>query len=162
MLTLCLRVCMNVYMYQHLNVSSLHHNLCAHPQAVEGAGKPVLRKHGLRSCSSDQCQRQWAAEHVERRRHTVTDRQQCVSTRRWTQNYCMYLTQHWWSEWMSCSVLSLIVVYLFLCAEMVFLHTDIGSSIVKRCMKVPKPMDVCPYLIYLWVIQTLLIYTLMY
>lgn len=34
-------------------------------------------------------------------------------------------------------------------AEMVFLRTDIGSSIVKRCMKVPKPMDVCPYLIYL-------------
>lgn len=34
-------------------------------------------------------------------------------------------------------------------AEMVFLHTDIGSSIEKRCMKVPKPMDVCPYLIYL-------------
>lgn len=32
---------------------------------------------------------------------------------------------------------------------MVFLHTDIGSSIAKRCMKVPKPMDVCPYLIYL-------------
>ena len=36
-----------------------------------------------------------------------------------------------------------------LCAEMVFLHTDIGSNIVKRYMKVPKPMDVCPYLIYL-------------
>lgn len=32
---------------------------------------------------------------------------------------------------------------------MVFLHTDIGSSIAKRCMKVPKPMDACPYLIYL-------------
>ena len=42
-----------------------------------------------------------------------------------------------------------IVVFLSSSAEMVFLHTDIGSSIVKRCMKVPKPMDVCPYLIYL-------------
>lgn len=43
------------------------------------------------------------------------------------------------------------VDYLFLCvhAEMVFLHTDTGSSIEERCMKVPKLMDVCPYLIYL-------------
>lgn len=40
---------------------------------------------------------------------------------------------------------------LCVCVEMVFLHTDIGNSIVKRCMKVPKPTDVCPYLIYLWV-----------
>lgn len=149
--------CINICTWA-LYIKSLH---CSF-QAVARAGKPVLRQHGLCSRSSNQRQWQWAAEHVERRWHTVTDRQQCVSTHRWTQNHCVWLL----IQQLDLNVIndnsecfrSVFDGCRSVCAEMVFLHTDIGSSIEKRCMKVPKPMDVCPYLIYLWVMHTQLIW----
>lgn len=58
----------------------MNHNVSVLPQTMEGAGKPILRKHGLCTSSSNQCQWQRAAEHVKWCRHAVTDRQQCVST----------------------------------------------------------------------------------
>lgn len=60
----------------------MNHDVSILLQAMERADKPILRKHGLCAGSSNQCQWQWAAEHVERCRHNVTDRQQCVSTHR--------------------------------------------------------------------------------
>ncbi len=73
-------------------------------RVMEGARQPVLREHRLCDGSRHQCQRQWAAEHVQRCRHSLPDRQQCVRTHRqthkhthgWIHRACKITNTHGW------------------------------------------------------------------